>query len=323
VETAVLLRHGFARWEDVWPRRQRVVVEAALDAVDGASRSAAVRRALRLAVVGATEMAGHLSRWDRYYLKAYEGMAGHRFNVTTLAVEPHGWGRREAGRGTIARRLDQLVRASTWLNERAPTRCARVRRGSSSRIRLDDESVDLCLTDPPYDDDVQYDELAAPFRAWLALKSAGAAAAVGGRARPAGAYRRRLTAVLREVRRVLRPSGHLVFSFANRRPQAWADVLEALQDAGFVGVGYAIVHSENERDGAKRGVRACALDLLIDVVPASGGRQRRFAPPRDDGASEEEAFLSLCGDFVLDVGRLEGDWRERVVAGLAAHPFLS
>ena len=42
-----------------------------------------------MAVLGTAEMAGLLSRWDRYYLKSYESMASHRFNFTTLAVEPN------------------------------------------------------------------------------------------------------------------------------------------------------------------------------------------------------------------------------------------
>jgi len=83
-ETAVLLRHGFRNWEDLYPRRQRYVVERLLELTDDCSSDQSVTTALRQAVVGSTEMAGLLSRWDRYYLKSYESMAGHRFNFTTL-----------------------------------------------------------------------------------------------------------------------------------------------------------------------------------------------------------------------------------------------
>jgi len=83
-ETTVLLRHGFRDWEDLYPRRQRYVVERLLELTDDCSSDQSVTTALRQAVVGSTEMAGLLSRWDRYYLKSYESMAGHRFNFTTL-----------------------------------------------------------------------------------------------------------------------------------------------------------------------------------------------------------------------------------------------
>ncbi len=80
----MLLRHGFRNWEDLYPRRQRYVVERLLELTDDCSSDQSVTTALRQAVVGSTEMAGLLSRWDRYYLKSYESMAGHRFNFTTL-----------------------------------------------------------------------------------------------------------------------------------------------------------------------------------------------------------------------------------------------
>ena len=55
-------------------------------------------------------MAGLLSRWDRYYLKSYESMAGHRFNFTTFATEPNvlgaNWGTTEAiEQNQVRRRL--------------------------------------------------------------------------------------------------------------------------------------------------------------------------------------------------------------------------
>ena len=55
-------------------------------------------RAISIAIIGSAEMAGHLSHWDRYYLKSYESMAGHRFNLTTFAVEPNVWGTVSSGR---------------------------------------------------------------------------------------------------------------------------------------------------------------------------------------------------------------------------------
>src|SRR5207247_2528339 len=72
IETSALLRHGMTHWHDLYPARQRVIIQALLDAcplaAQGDARTAA---ALGAAVVGATEMAGYASRWDPRYLKAY------------------------------------------------------------------------------------------------------------------------------------------------------------------------------------------------------------------------------------------------------------
>jgi putative DNA methylase len=145
--------------------------------------------ALEAAVVGSTEMAGFLSRWDRWYLKSYEAMAGHRFKFTTFATEPNVWGTNASGRGTVLRRLGALTRAAQWLRERTGRQLivegpmspkarrsplprnidVRVVEGSSEHLLLPSGSVDLVLTDPPYHDDVQYGELSLPFRTWAGL----------------------------------------------------------------------------------------------------------------------------------------------------------
>lgn len=354
-ETAVLKRHGFRNWEDLYPRRQRAMVEKLLELAPSCSPDAAVVAALKLAIVGSTEMAGHLSRWDRYYLKSYESMAGHRFNFTTLPVEPNAWGTTTSGRGTTLRRLVQLIKAAEWLKERtggdlrvagpiaasSPTVPALIGQdvdgrpldrpdvlvvvGSSQRQLLPAGSVDLVLTDPPYHDDVQYGELSRPLQAWAGLalaESSGDAVVnrVTGQLVAAGSYTALLASIFRESARLLRDDGHLIFSYANRDPKAWAHLLEALQNAGLRAAGCAIVHSENETDHAKRNVRACTLDLLLDLVPVSGVPVAKHVPIVGDTA--EEAFLGLVAEYVLRVGDLASNWQEEFLEAAASTEFL-
>jgi putative DNA methylase len=117
-ETNVLRRHGFRTWSDIYPVRQRVVTEELLSLASNASDDEAVVRALRLAIIGSAEMAGYLSRWDRFYLKSYESMAGHRFNFTTFAAEPNVWGTKESGRGSVTRRIRSFEKAAAWMRTR-------------------------------------------------------------------------------------------------------------------------------------------------------------------------------------------------------------
>lgn len=355
-ETAVLRRHGFRNWEDLYPRRQRAVVEHLLTLIDGCSSDPGVTAALRQAVVGSTEMAGLLSRWDRFYLKSYESMAGHRFNFTTLPVEPNAWGTVTSGRGTTLRRLVQLVKAAEWLHAKTqrPLRVCgpvpstqplaaplggvdvdgqpldedldvMVAVGSSQRQLLPSGSVDLVLTDPPYHDDVQYSELSQPLRAWAGLPledTVGDAVVnrVTGQLVGAGSYSDLLTLIFRESARVLPQDGHLIFSYANRSPTAWADLLQALQRAGLRSAGCAVVHSENETDHAKRGVRACSLDLLLDLVPLSTTTVEPHWSCQAQGA--EADFLRLIGGYVLRVGSLRGGWRTEFIADAGDSDFL-
>lgn len=354
-ETAVLLRHGFLRWQDIYPRRQRAVVEQLLEFTGQCSSDPAVIAALRLAVVGSTEMAGLLSRWDRYYLKSYESMAGHRFNFTTLPVEPNAWGTVTSGRGTTLRRLVQLVKAAEWLQSRTGRQLqvegplpatARtllpmmghdadgvpLRRpdvvvvsGSSQRQLLPSGSVDLVLTDPPYHDDVQYGELSLPLQAWAGLVGSDTAAdavvnRVTGQLVAAGSYTALLSSIFRESARLLRSDGHLIFSYANRDPRAWAELFDALQGAGLRGIGCAVVHSENETDHAKRGVRACTLDLLLDLVPLSALPVAQHSPPAIPGAEQE--FLTIVASYALRVGSLRPGWQAKFLEEAEGAEFL-
>lgn len=354
-ETGVLLRHGFSRWEDLYPRRQRAMVEHLLELTTDCSQDDSVVAALRLAVVGSTEMAGLLSRWDRYYLKSYESMAGHRFNFTTLPVEPNAWGTTTSGRGTTLRRLVQLVKAAEWMQAHTARRLqvqgpvpaaaasvlpllgedvdgevldrpdVLVVAGSSQRQLLPSGSVDLVLTDPPYHDDVQYGELSLPLQAWAGLVPSEAAGdAVVNRATgqlvAEGSYTALLTSIFRESARLLRSDGHLVFSYANRDPYAWVQLFDALQGAGLRAAGCAVVHSENETDHAKRGVRACTLDLLLDLVPVSVLPLVQHQPPPAEGPEQE--FLSLVASYALLIGDLRTGWQAEFLEEAATAEFL-
>jgi len=310
-ETRVLRRHGFRTWGALYPRRQRVVLEGLLQLAESDAE--------RAAILGVTEMAGLLSRWDRYYLKSFEGMAGHRFNFTTLPVEPNVWGVARAGRGTLRRRMRAMEKAAAWL---AAQPAADVSVSCADAADLSAEAVDLILTDPPYFDDVQYDELSWPLRAWAGLPAAPLAGQAVADPSAPDDYAATLRRIFAALRGRLGPDGRLVFSYANRAPAAWLALLGALEDTGFVGVGYAIVHSENEQDHSKRGVRAHHNDLILDLVPTGhpDASEALYRPTIQAGAVEQD-FLRLAGEAVLRIGRQP--WRVALQQQLAGHAFTS
>jgi adenine-specific DNA methylase len=344
-ETRVLRRHGFKSWADLYPKRQRYVMEQLLRLVRSTSPTPTILKALTMALLGTAEMAGLLSRWDRYYLKSYESMASHRFNFTTLAVEPNLLGVGLHGRGTLQRRMRLFEKAAAWFEANKISHSVEIRlndeerlevggvgrvtivAGSSERNLLPDGSADLILTDPPYHDDVQYHELSLPFRVWANLKRSrllGEAVAIPHCASLGGhkAYRGVLRRIFGELRRSLKPDGRLLFSYANREPAAWVNLFGALRESGFRPLGYTILHSENEGDHAKRKGRACNLDLILELVPAQSRASVQWRPD-SIFHTDEERYLMTVGDAFLASGTLVNGWEVELVTRLRSEIFVS
>ncbi len=336
-ETAQLIRAGFNTWDDLYPRRQAFVIESLLSvAHDIGQDDEQIHRLLELAILGTVEFAGYASRWDSRYLKPYETIANHRYEAPTLSAEPHVWGHNGFGRGTVESRLRALGKAATWRQERLGRRTVSIRTtrrrvrptadttivsGSSERIGVPDGTFDLVLTDPPYHDDVQYGELSWLFRAWRGDTSMlPGDVTVGSAGCRANDYRALLSSVFREIRRTLKPEGHLILSYANREPEAWIDLAAALEDAGFSAVGYTFTQSENETDHAKRNKRATTIDLLLDLVP-SGPKLEKYAPSFQAQTAQEQ-FVVTAGSWLLRIGELPAGWEEQMRSELSQSPFI-
>lgn len=321
LETRVLRRFGFSRWSDLYPPRQLQVLLRAADATHAANLPSAITQRLLVAIVGAAEMAGYLSRWDRYYPKAFEAIANHRFSSVGLSVETNLLAHR--GRGTLRRRFRASAKAARWAREHVPAhaRHARIRarrlsddtvvtgtilaRRSSERQVAPSDGISLVLTDPPYFDDVQYGELASLFLAWargVGLLPASVEVDLrkevvpnAARGTSGGDYVRLLKNILTETRRTMRSDGVLVLTFHNTDLEAWAGLARALAGSGFHIAALAVVHSENERDHAKRHGRGFTKDLVIEC--------------RANGTPPNSPRVAWCGD--------DGEARELVAAGLA------
>lgn len=317
LETNILRRAGFRRWLDVMPPRQLVTLLSAADVVDKLDVDEPIRRRLRLALCGAVEMAGYLSRWDRYYPKAFEAMANHRFPALGLVCETNLLASR--GRGTLPRRFAASVAAARWSSENLRThRGARVSdatarrtrigrgplvvRGSSERQLPAGQSIDLVITDPPYFDDVQYAELASLLLVWAraldlvptTIQLDLSAEAVVNQTRGSGVdeYRSLLARVFSETARTLKPDGRMLITFHNTDIRAWWALARALASASLHVVATAVVEAENADDHPKRNRRSFTKDLVLECRLCSnpGGGLHEIATGRDDQGRELQAM---------------------------------
>lgn len=120
---------------------------------------------------------------------------------------------------------------------------------------------------------------------------------------------------------MLRPGGHLIFSYANRDPRAWEALFGALHGAGLRAVGFTVLPSENETDIVKRDVRACTYDFVMDVVTAEPPQVEQWSPPAMPAGYEGD-FLDEVGRAFLRIGRLAPGDLTRMRQNLASSDFL-
>ena len=112
--------------------------------------------------------------------------------------------------------------------------------GDSAKTDIEDKSVDLVVTDPPFFDNVHYSELADFFYAWQ-LPLFGDIEAKNTTTRHknevqdsnAESFSDKLGNVFKECHRVLKDEGILAFTYHHSREEGWFSVAHAVKSAGF------------------------------------------------------------------------------------------
>lgn len=193
---------------------------------------------------------------------------------------------------------------------------------STDLTHIEDQSLDLCITDPPFGDLMQYAEWSDFFFVWLKPllrrpypKYFDRNAAprdlevVSNKARnpedPDGFYRRLLTNCWREAKRKLKPGGLLAFTFHHNQDGPWIDVLESLFEAGFILEATFPVRGDETKGDGQYGSQKVEYDIIHvcrkrteDPKPVSWGRMRR--------------------EVLADVRQLQGMLENHARAGLPA-----
>ena len=176
--------------------------------------------------------------------------------------------------------------------------------GDSQDLPIDDDSVDLIVTDPPYYDNVQYSNLAAFFRVWLArllpdetnwvydeTQSAVALKATDGDS----GFVKSLSRIFAECGRVLkRHSGRMVFTFHHWDPNAWAELTLALKSAGFKLVNAYVVHSEHPLSVHVRNVNAITHDCILVFTLGESSRPKHWDARRTIDTKDSATFCQQC-----------------------------
>jgi putative DNA methylase len=249
--------YGYRRYQELFNARQLLHLSYLAEAI--ADYDDPIREALALAFSDHLTTNCMLTCYAFGWRRLVPLFAVRSFRHVPRPVEINPWSD-GTGRGTFPNAVRQVTRAAAFARHpKEPTlgggfrpteeatatrRPAQILHASAERLEtLEDASVDLILTDPPYFDNVCYSELADFYRPWLELLSVvqpgggpeprGASLAATSRGPAAArAYTAGLTRCFAEMARVLRPGGgRVVFTFQHRTEAAWAALGRALADS--------------------------------------------------------------------------------------------
>ena len=197
-------------------------------------------------------------------------------------------------------------------------------RGDSRSLPIEDCSVDLIVTDPPYYDSVQYSDLAAFFRVWLTRLLPdevdwaydNSRSAVATKASGSG-FLAALAEILKECSRVLKPpAGRMVFTFHHWDPNAWAELTIALQGAEFRLMNAYVVYSEHPISVHIRNLNSIKHDCILVFSPNGADSCSHWKPMESIDISDSETFCRQCGAALgwllesgFDPGEIRAAWK--------------
>jgi putative DNA methylase len=175
--------------------------------------------------------------------------------------------------------------------------------GNSSQLPVEDKTVDFVVTDPPYYDSVQYSDLAAFFRVWLARLLPDELDWVYDETQSAVATRSNdlniqyvstLSGIFKECGRVLKNTGRMVFTFHHWDPNAWADLTIALRTSGFQLVNAYVLSSENPISIHIQNLNAIKHDSILVLAQDSRNVTHSWLAFEKIDMSDSETFCRQC-----------------------------
>ena len=319
-KTGEPMARGIYRWADMFSPRQLFCMGTLVDELqklrsevikeEGKELGEAIVHLLALAMDKYADYNNLLNTWE-----SSRGIAKHlfqrhdfAFKATYAEMAPC-----QAGSG-LAWVVDNVTSAYedlVKLDNRVTDSSVNLSNGSSANLSLvEDGSITAVVVDPPYDDNVQYSELANFFYVWLKRtqghrrpewfstylcdhsqeavvnvsrhlestttngkkRERGETAAAREKARTF--YRTLMTDTFKECRRVLRDDGVLTVMFTHKKQEAWEALFTSLINAGFTITATWPVKTESEHSlhQAKKNAAQSTVLLVARKRPTGAGK---------------------------------------------------
>lgn len=341
-------RHGYTHWHTMFNHRQLLCLSILSKAINE-SRKSFSDSAVDLMIAAFQQYIRNqcmMTIWNTQADKVEPQFAKNNFRPKAMPVENSFFG--NDGRGNWTSCCEKIVETVEWARqpwelvanegldvEGVSGKSEKVYPGDSIKNgahiscessteleNLKDGEIDLCITDPPFGDLMQYAEWSDFFYVWLrpllkdsypeyfsGIQAPRDLEVVSNRARnpeePDAFYRRLLATCWKAVGKKLKPGGILAFTFHHSQDEPWIDVLESLFEAGFILEATFPVRGDETKGNGQYGSQKVEYDIIHvcrkrteEPTPVSWGRMRR--------------------EVLADVRQLQGMLENHARAGLPA-----
>lgn len=307
--TNQILNHSYEYFYELFNKRQLLclgLLQEAINNVEDPNN----RFWFQLAFSGMLEMNTMFCRYQANAYKICNIFFNHAYVPITMPVENNVWGTK-LGTGNFIKTLDKVIRGKDFckeiydistINTNGDIEVVKkfsdeivetepvddiglldsthpmLHCGDSSDLAfIENESVNLVLTDPPFGANVMYSELIDFFHVWdnqsnlaeelgfnIELSPKEEEIVVNSvRGKTQKDYEDGLTRVFSECNRVLKNNGFLIFSFHDNSIESWISILNSIDSAGFALARTYPLHAESRTGAHTSNKNSIALDIML------------------------------------------------------------
>ena len=261
IESKRLLNAGFSNWSSIFTTNQLLAYDYLFRRTSEIEDHPS-RHWIRLGISSTLEYQCALVSYNFKYRKAHHLFTHHAFPIPETGVEGNVIGHKRDGAGTVRNFLNSLIKVSKNINstdnwgpkEKVEWGDVSVINGDSRQLTDDLPSVNVVITDPPYHDSIEYEELTNFFKAWweqyfaedyqdISWDEISESQATPTKEDPQQ-FSRILGEIFEEAYKKSEENAIMIFTFHDTNDTGWMELAEAIDNSGWLIKDFISIESE-------------------------------------------------------------------------------
>ena len=163
--------------------------------------------------------------------------------------------------------IGKITRLTKAFNEYKFLPCSVKSTGDSSKLIMQNDSMDYIFIDPPFGDNLTYGELNFVAESFHKIFTNMECEAIISKHQKKGLneYRQLMLNCFKETYRILKPGHWITIEFSNTQTSVWNSIQSALSSAGFIVANVAALDKQQGSYNAVTNATAVKQDLIISA----------------------------------------------------------